>query len=505
MKAYPFLVSSSQKSDFTTVVAPEFICKANISYDLLKKAVARYNQPTELGTAIYLEIPRSEVGKIFLVFRTTWASERYIGGQEDKILRDLHRPIPFIEGVVLREPISDNVVASINLEIAHQELVKHYQDFWKSSQPLQQLDSFDFLPKDSDSSKHLTLVKTSLSVSLWRCRTTLSWDSRYLPSICSVAFSPDGKIIATRYDNQIVKLWDWREQKVVKELNTYESKLSKTSSPIAFNPQGNIIATGLINKNLESIINIWELRSNWDKIIEAIDSSQKEVYGIIFHNDCKYGNFLVTGVNKQVINLLRKEKTKSNKYKFKPHSDFSDKTGRAGTFNCLAVSRSGKFLGGGDNLGNILLWNFGDNLGSILSSWVVRNIQPLCLKSAHSGCVNSVAFSPKDQRLASGSNDGKIKIWQIEESKNFVGLKEIFSFEANSSVKSVSFSPTCEILASGSDDNLIRIWDLNKGKIITTLNEHKSGVNSVTFSVDGLLASGSQDGTVKVWNEDLII
>lgn len=486
MKAYPFLVSSSQKSDFTTVVVPEFIYRANISYDLLKKAVSRYNQPTELGTAIYIEIPRSEVGKIFLVFRTTWASERYIGGQEDKILRDPQRPIPFIEGVVLREPISDDVVASINLEIAHQEVVKHYQDFWQSSQPLQQLDSFDFLDKDSDSSKNLTLIKTSLSVSLWRCPTTLSWDSRYLPSVCSVAFSPNGKIIATRYDNQVVKLWDWRQQKAVKEFNNYESKLSKSFSPIAFNPQGNILATGIINEKLESIINIWELRSNQQKIIKGSDSSKEEAYSIIFHNDPRYGDFLVIGIKNQIIRLWkRKERTKS--YEFKYHNKFSSKIGSSGTVNCLTVNRSGKFMAGGDSSGNIILWNF-------------ENTNPLCLTQAHLSCVNSVAFSPKNKILASGSDDGKIKIWQIEESKNFVGLKEIFSFEVNSSVKSVSFSPTRKILASGSDDNLIRIWDLNKGKIITTLNEHKAGVNSVTFNVDGLLASGSQDGTVKVWS-----
>lgn len=490
--AAPFLVSSSQDSEFTTIVAPDFICDANLT-GLLRRAVSPYNQPTEPGKAIYLEIPNTEVGNIFLIFSTSWASKRYIGGQGDEILRDPNRPIPFIKGVVLREPILDDVVASINLEIAHQKVVKHYQYFWQSSQSGQQLASFDFFPKDSDSSKNLILLKTSLSVSLWRCVTTLSLDSRYPPSICSVSFSPNGNIIATRYDNQVVKLWNWRQQKVVKDFNTYQSSLLQSFSTIAFNPEGNIIATGLINKKGESIINIWECYSDREKNIKASAASQEEVYGVIFHNDPRYGKFLVTGIKNKKITLWELKKGRVS-YNLENIAHFDRKSVRDGYVNCLAVIPSGQFMAGGDSLGNIILWNF-------------ENTKQLCLTQAHYDCVNSVAFSPKNQILASGSDDGKIKTFRIEISYNSVRLKynvrlkEVFTLEVNSPVKSVVFSPLRDILASGSDDNIIRIWDVNKGKIITTLNEHKGEITSVSFSKDGQLASGSKDGTVKVWSE----
>jgi hypothetical protein len=122
-------------------------------------------------------------------------------------------------------------------------------------------------------------------------------------------------------------------------------------------------------------------------------------------------------------------------------------------------------------------------------------IQNLTLEG-HSNDVTSVAFSPDGTRLASGSHDYTVKLWNVATGK------AIASFEGHSAtVTSVAFSPNGTRLASGSWDNTIGFWDIPPGRELATFQGHSGTVTSVAFSPDGTrLASGSGDNTAKLWD-----
>jgi WD40 repeat protein len=116
--------------------------------------------------------------------------------------------------------------------------------------------------------------------------------------------------------------------------------------------------------------------------------------------------------------------------------------------------------------------------------------------TGHSDTVNSVAFSPDGQTLASASNDRTIKLWDLQ------SKKEIATLTGHSNtVNSVTFSPDGRTLASASNDRTIKLWDLQNKKEIVTLTGHNREISKVVFSSDGqILASGSKiEDTIKLW------
>jgi len=281
----------------------------------------------------------------------------------------------------------------------------------------------------------------------------------------SVAFSPDGRLLASGSNDDTVKLWDVATGVVVRTLKGH--RYASVVLSVAFSPDGKVLASG----SGDNTVTLWELATGQElhTLGSHTDDFFSHVYSVAFSPD---GKLIASGHSDHTITLWDAA-TGVVVRTLEGHTNF---------VKSVAFSPDGKLLASGSQDSTVKLWD-------VATGQELRTLEgPVS--------VTSVAFSPDGKVLASVISIW-VTLWEVATGEELLTIR---GHTGAPSVYSVAFSPDGKVIASGAADDTITLWDVSTGLSVRTIEGHTGDVNSVVFSPDGkLLASGSDDNTVKLW------
>lgn len=350
--------------------------------------------------------------------------------------------------------------------------------------------------------------------------------SRAIASGSGLAFSPDGAELASASYDRTARLWDWRVGKTQTILQGHSAQ----TIGVAYSPDGRWLATAsadqtvilwdaktghkqhllkghhnmvvglrfvtassaalLASASFDKTIRLWDVDTGvsvailqghtagviglslWPDV--ATDGAPRQLFSASVDGTVKRWNLAMPG---QVLQDLPAAATSA------------------------AVSPDGRFVVVGLENGMIEIYAIHPASspgldGSAASRLELRLAQQI--RDAHSQFVDRIAFSPDGTRLASGSDDGTVKLWQFQ-ADGSLALQQTYAHQ--DLVHAVAFSPDGKRLATASYDGQIGLFDLTSGKH-TLFAAHVGKVAAVAFAADGktLLSAGLEDKSLKRWN-----
>ena len=312
------------------------------------------------------------------------------------------------------------------------------------------------------------LLAVASSIGIWLYEASTSREVALLTGhtgrVVSVAFSPDGSILASGSGDRTVKLWDTATGQNIATLEGHQGFVKS----VAFSPDGTTLASGSSpSATGRGMALVWDVATGQNiATLEGHARTASGVNSLVFSSD---GSILATGSMDGTVKLW--EIPSERNIATLEHYD---------RVNAVAISPDGTTLAAGTNSGILNLWD----IGSRAKIATYRHIGGFGWAQA----VNSVAFSPDGTTIAAGVTDRTV----LRDVATGVIVDILRKYPEH--ISSVAFSPDGLTIASATT-NTVDLFNVATQNF-TTLKGHDSWIGSVAFSPDGeTLAFGSE-----LWN-----
>jgi WD40 repeat protein len=287
--------------------------------------------------------------------------------------------------------------------------------------------------------------------------------------LTAVAYSPDGKYLATADRLGDVTAWDAVTLQSVRAFRTYQRvnvQIFPWPNSVSFSADGSWVAAASSAGHLR----VWDT------------ATAKESFSTLTANNTEISGLAFAGPDGRVLaaatadNTIQAWYTKSRKHAFILR-------GHTRPVKAVASSPDGRCLVSGSLDRTVKLWDLS------------QRDDELTLRLWNQG-VTRVAFAPDGTRLASATRDRALRLWDVATGKSVLALRTL-----PEAVLDLAFSPDGGQVACAGADGRVRLRDVAGGAVVTALEGHAGAVHAVAFRPDGTaLASAGADGTVRLWD-----
>ncbi|QQS47794.1 MAG: AAA-like domain-containing protein [Acidobacteriota bacterium] len=278
--------------------------------------------------------------------------------------------------------------------------------------------------------------------------------------VLTARFSPDSRILATAGKDNLVRLWDLSNRRLLAELRGHQNQIWR----VAFSPDGKTLASA----GWDNLVKLWDVESGRE--IHTLEGHTRYVCGLDFSPD---GRMLASSSWGGNINFWDPSSGKKLRT-LRGHRDW---------VWSVTFSRDGRSLVSTGEDKTVRIWDAATG----------RRIHTF---ADHKFSVYTAAFSPDGKLLVTGSSGGEI-IVRDARTYSFITTLKGHTFPVNG----LAFSPDGRYLASAGYDRMIRIWNASNWELADTMRGHSDEIRSIEFSRDGSqLVTASDDHGVNLWD-----